>query len=68
MFKKAKHLILPLVLLALLFVSCDKDNGASPQDTSGAASYGEQDWNWKKQSHGGLQIDTAWDGETTIFF
>ncbi|MBP5748821.1 MAG: hypothetical protein J6W63_10715 [Treponema sp.] len=56
------------MLLALLFVSCDKDNGASPQDTSGAASYGEQDWNWKKQSHGGLQIDTAWDGETTIFF
>ncbi|MBR4715867.1 MAG: hypothetical protein IKP34_06795 [Bacteroidales bacterium] len=60
---------LPLALLTPLFVSCDKDNGASPQDTSGAASYDEQDWEWKKLPNGGgLQIDTAWDGETTIIF
>lgn len=67
---KLKHLILPLALLALFFASCDKDNGASTKDTSGTASYNEQDWNWNKQQGGGitLTIDTAWAGDTTINF
>lgn len=61
--------IIPLAFLALLFVSCGKDNDSVPKDTSGAASYDEQDWDWKKLPNGGgLQIDTAWDGETTIIF
>lgn len=38
-----KYQILTLVILALLCVSCDKDNGASTKDTSGAASYNEQE-------------------------
>lgn len=63
-----KYQILTLVILALLCVSCDKDNGASTKDTSGAASYNEQDWNWNKQPSSGFQIDTAWDGDTTIYF
>ena len=61
------RLIIPLAFLVLLAVSCGKDNDSVPQDTSGAASYDEQDWEWKKLPNGGgLQIDTAWDGETTI--
>lgn len=64
-----KRLILPLAVVSLLFVSCGIDNDSVPQDTSGAASYDEQDWEWKKLPNGGgLQIDTAWDGETTIIF
>lgn len=67
---KHVRLILPLSFFALLFASCDKDNGASTKDTSGAASYNEQDWNWNKLPGGGitLTIDTAWDGDTTINF
>ena len=66
---KYKYLIFTLTVVALLFVSCDKENASTPQDTSGAASYDEQDWEWKKlPNSGGLQIDTAWDGDTTIIF
>ena len=50
-----KYQILTLVILALLCVSCDKDYGASTKDTSGAASYNEQDWNWNKQPSSGFQ-------------
>ena len=64
-----KRLLFSFAVVALLFVSCGKDNDSVPQDTSGAASYDEQDWEWKKLPNGGgLQIDTAWDGDTTIIF
>lgn len=65
---KRKHIILPLALLALLFASCDKDNGATPQDTNALPSYEEQDWSWDKQQGGGFQMDTAWNNDTTIKF
>lgn len=63
---KPIRFIIPLALLMLLFVSCDKDNGASPKDTSGVVSYTEQEWNWNKQSSSGFQIDTAWNGDSII--
>ena len=65
---KHKHLILSLAATAMLCVGCDKDNSTSPKDTSGAASYDEQDWNWNKLPNDGFQIDTAWDDDTTIYF
>lgn len=60
-----KHLFkyLPLVLL---FVSCDRDNVSLAKDSTGAASYDERDWDWNKQTDGGLQIEIAWDGDTAI--
>lgn len=51
----------------LMLVSCDKDNGSASKNSSGAVSYEEQDWNRNKQPDG-LQIDTVWDGDTTIYF
>lgn len=51
-----KHLILPLAAVMLLFVSCDKDNGSAPTDTSGASSYQEQDWNWDKNENNKYQL------------
>ena len=53
---KAKHLILTLAVVMLLFVSCGKDNGESVQDSSGVASYGEQDWNWDKNENNKYQL------------
>ena len=68
---KPKHLILPLAAVALFIVSCDKD---SDQQTDEAfdqhPTWTDDSSNnfWDKQQNGGLQIDTAWDGDTTINF
>ena len=68
---KPKHLILPLALFALLFVTCDKD---SDQQTDEAfdqhPTWTDDSTNnfWDKQLSSGFTIDTAWDGDTTINF
>ena len=67
---KAKHIILPLALLALLFLSCGKQEGASG-DESLAPHSTWTDSNpeafWEKGPDG-LRLDTVWDGDTTINF
>jgi hypothetical protein len=51
-----RRFILPLAAVMLLFVSCDKDNGSAPTDTSGASSYQEQDWDWDKNGNDKYQL------------
>ena len=65
---KTKHLILPIAVTAMLCVGCDKGDRSSSEDTSGVESYQEQDWSWEKQQGDEIQIDTVWDGDTTINF
>ena len=68
---KPKHLILPLALLALLFVSCDKTDGQTTDEAFDQHPTWTDDSSnnfWDKQQNGGFQIDTAWDGDTTINF
>lgn len=66
---KPKHLILTLAVVALLFAACDK---SSDQQTDEIFDqYPKQINNstnnfYNKQQGGGLQIDTAWDGDTII--
>lgn len=68
---KARRLILPLALLALLFVSCDKTDGQTTDEAFDQHPTWTDDSSnnfWDKQQNGGFQIDTAWDGDTTINF
>ena len=69
---KQKHLILPLALIALLAVSCDKSDN---QPTGEEGFDQHPTWTddstnnfWDKQPSSGFTIDTAWDGDTTINF
>ena len=68
---KEKHLILPLALFALFFVSCD---GAEEQQAEEPyvqhPTWTDDSSNnfWDKQPSIGFTIDTAWDGDTTINF
>lgn len=68
MFKKAKHLI----FLALLSVSCSKpDNQQSGEENFDQhPTWTDDSTNnfWDKQHGDGLQLDTVWDGDTTINF
>ena len=67
-----KHAKLPLALLALLFASCDKADerrsGERGLEQRAAWAYDSAGGFWEKQAKGGLQIDTAWEGDTTINF
>lgn len=68
---KQKPLILPIALLALLFVSCDKTDGQTTDEAFDQHPTWTDDSSnnfWDKQQNGGFQIDTAWDGDTTINF
>ena len=68
---KPKHIILPLALLALLFVSCDKTDGQTTDEAfEQHPTWTDDSTNnfWDKQQNGGFTIDTAWDGDTTINF
>lgn len=68
---KARRLILPIALLALLFVSCDKTDGQTTDEAFDQHPTWTDDSSnnfWDKQQNGGFQIDTAWDGDTTINF
>lgn len=68
---KARRLILPIALLALLFVSCDKTDGQTTDEAFDQhPTWTDDSTNnfWDKQQNGGFQIDTAWDGDTTINF
>ena len=68
---KHKHLILPLAFLALFFVSCDKDSERQTEEKFDQHPTWTDDSSnnfWDKEQCGGFQIDTAWDGDTTINF
>ena len=68
---KHKHLILPLAILALLFVSCDKSSepsGVEPYDQHPTWTDDSTNNFWDKQPSSGFTIDTAWDNDTTINF
>ena len=70
-FMRAKHLILPLALLALLFSACDKANNQQanePYDQHPTWTDDSTNNFWDKQPSNGFTIDTAWDGDTTINF
>ena len=61
------NLILPFALLALFFVSCDKDSDQQTEDKFDQHPHWTSDSTnnfWDKQQNGGFQIDTAWDGGT----
>ena len=58
----------PLLAVVLLFVSCgevEDQYSEEPYDTHPHWTSDSSDNFWNKQS-GGFQIDTAWDGDTTI--
>ena len=61
-----------MVFLPLLFVSCGKTNDWPTEETFDRypAWLDDESNNdfWNKQQGGGFQIDTAWDGDTTINF
>lgn len=67
-----KYLIFPIVILALLFVSCDKVTDDQPTeetfDQHGTWTDDSTNNFWDKQPSIGFTIDTAWDGDTTINF
>ena len=69
---KHKHLILPLSLLALSSVSCSKQDeqqsGEKGFDRHPTWTQEDSSAFWNKHQDGGFQIDTAWDGDTTINF
>lgn len=68
---KARRLILPIALLALLFVSCDKTDGQTTDEAFDQHPTWTDDSSnnfWDKQPSSGFTIDTAWDGDTTINF
>ncbi len=68
---KPKHLILPLALLALFIVSCDKDSDQQTEEKFEQHPTWTDDSSnnfWDKQPSSGFTIDTAWDGDTTINF
>ena len=68
---KARRLILPLALLALLFVSCDKTDGQTTDEAFDQHPTWTDDSSnnfWDKQPSSGFTIDAAWDGDTTINF
>lgn len=64
---KARRLILPIALLALLFVSCDKTDGQTTDEAFDQhPTWTDDSTNnfWDKQSSSGFTIDTAWGGDT----
>lgn len=68
---KHKPLILPLAAVVLLFVSCDKDSGRQMDEAFDQhPTWTDDSTNnfWDKQPSSGFTIDTAWDGDTTIYF
>lgn len=68
---KYKHLILPLAAVALRFVSCDKPEGREGEEPfEPHPTWTDDSTNnfWDKQQLNGLQVDTLWDGDTTIIF
>lgn len=57
--------------LALLLLSCTKQEGGQQSETFDQHptwTDSNPDAFWDKQTNGGFQIDTAWDGDTTIYF
>ena len=68
---KQKPLILPLAAVVLFIVSCDKDSDQQTEEKFDRHPHWTDDSTnnfWDKQPSGGLQIDTVWDGDTTIYF
>lgn len=68
---KHKHLILPLAAVSLFIVSCDKSSDQQAEEKFDQHPHWTADSTnnfWDKQPGGGFQIDTAWDGDTTINF
>lgn len=63
-----RHLIL---LLPFLFLSCSKQEGGQQSETFDQHptwTDSNPDAFWGKQQGGGFQLDTTWDGDTTIYF
>lgn len=66
-----KKNILPLAILILLFLSCEKPTDKqSVENFDQHPTWTDNDSNrfWSKQHHPGVQIDTVWNGDTTIYF
>ena len=67
---KHKRQILPLAAVIMLFVSCDKSSDRQAVETFDQHPTWTPDSTnnfWDKQG-GRFQINTAWDGDTTIIF
>ncbi len=68
---KHNYIILSLTFLAFLAVSCGKqpeEQVYEPYDTHPYWTDSNPEAFWDKQPYGGFQIDTVWDGDTTINF
>ncbi len=68
---KHKHLILPLVLIALLFAACEKSSDQPDKETFETYPEWVDDPNnsfWNKQTADCVAIDNEQDGDTTIQF
>ncbi len=67
-----KKITLPITALLLFFLSCTKqeEGGRQEETFDQHPTWGDNDSNdfWGKRSGGGLILDTAWDGDTTLYF